>query len=164
MNPLLPSKVLPSTNEQSTKSSLQSLIPREQINNESDLRSPITPYNSRDPLIDKNSANGFGKATADIKTVTTDYRELKGLASETIAAEVQSPLKPWRPRWLRRRVIFAFAAWFVAIAAILEPLFSFSQRASGIASSKENLYYLWTFGPTAGEIFLIVGSCLSIAG
>lgn len=62
-----------------------------------------------------------------------------------------SPSEGWRPTWLRRRVFFGFTIWFITIAVVVEVLVGLSQRFSGLGSPRENLYPLWTFGPTASK-------------
>jgi hypothetical protein len=54
-----------------------------------------------------------------------------------------------RPSYLRRRVLILFALCFCAIIAALETIEYFSQANNGLASSVEDLHYLWTYGPTA---------------
>lgn len=140
----------PSTDKYSLKAYIRSYIGR--ISAPDDSIPAVARRNlgeQRYPLIDMNGSNK--PKNNPTSTTITDNWEPGTLSLKNVADEVYFPHTPWRPTWLRRRVFFAFAAWFVALAVILEPLLSVSQRASGIASPKENLYYLWTFGPTAGK-------------
>jgi hypothetical protein len=164
MDSLSPSKGPSSTNKHPTKAGLRSFIRREPILDSSGSGSPITPYKLSDQthrlIPSRNRANNTGKDPINSKVTTNDIWRKEGSSSEDIAAELHSPSGSWRPRWLRRRVFFAFAVWFVALAVVLEPLLSLSQRASGIATTKENLYYLWTFGPTASELDFFINRIL----
>jgi hypothetical protein len=74
---------------------------------------------------------------------------------------IESPLQKsgWRPSYLRRRVLLAFALSFCAIIGGLETINYFSRVNHGIASSVEKLHYLWTYGPTA--IFTVLASLWS---
>jgi hypothetical protein len=102
------------------------------------------------PLIDARAENKVEKNTPSININSSSISEPQTRRLENVAPEVHSLCRPWRPTWLRRRVFFAFAVRFVTLAVIIGPLLSVSQRASEIASPKENLHYLWTFEPTAG--------------
>lgn len=55
----------------------------------------------------------------------------------------------WRPSYLRKRVLVAFAICFVGMIAALEALYQVSSANSGIASSTQSRRYTWTYGPTA---------------
>jgi len=65
----------------------------------------------------------------------------------------------WRPWWLRRRILALFAALFFSISASTAALFFYSVRHQGITGSRDELYYLWKFGPAA--IFVIASSAWS---
>ena len=56
---------------------------------------------------------------------------------------------PWRPFYLRRRVLSAFCILFLALVIILETLLAISERRQGLTSSTSDLRFLWTLGPTA---------------
>ena len=75
------------------------------------------------------------------------------LHNEAVSEQVDSsaaiaPLS-WRPSYLRRRVIFAFLALWIALIASLEVLYQISQQQRGLAASIQSRHYLWTYGPTA---------------
>ncbi|KAK4033529.1 hypothetical protein C8A01DRAFT_19546 [Parachaetomium inaequale] len=56
---------------------------------------------------------------------------------------------PWRPFYLRRRILLCFTAVFALVIAAIETLLVFSDRNNGITSSSSDQHYLWTYGPTA---------------
>ncbi|KAJ5586241.1 hypothetical protein N7450_006028 [Penicillium hetheringtonii] len=55
----------------------------------------------------------------------------------------------WRPSYLRRRILTLFLLTFGAIIVALELLYRSSNVNNGIAASKQDIHYLWTYGPTA---------------
>lgn len=65
---------------------------------------------------------------------------------------IDSPVGRWQPKWLRKRVFAAFGLWFILLAGAIEGLVILSNSNKGIASKpgEDNLYYLWTFGPSTG--------------
>ena len=65
----------------------------------------------------------------------------------------KSPEVPlsWTPWPLRKLIIVGFVICFVLLAVVLAILFGVSKHNRGLTSSKENLHYLWTYGPTAGK-------------
>jgi hypothetical protein len=75
---------------------------------------------------------------------------------EVLIQEAEAPLVdivdndlPWRPAYLRCRVLSAFGLLFIGLVITLQILLSISNKNQGLASSSSNLHYLWTFGPTA---------------
>jgi hypothetical protein len=69
-------------------------------------------------------------------------------SNETSASSIQNADLPWRPFYLRRRVLL-FAAVFAIILMAIEGLVATSEKNNGIVSASSNLHYLWTYGPTA---------------
>jgi hypothetical protein len=57
----------------------------------------------------------------------------------------------WLPLALRRESLVVFIVAFTILIVVLAVLFDYSNKHNGVASSRANLYYLWTYGPTAGE-------------
>ncbi|KAL3460985.1 hypothetical protein BJX64DRAFT_289737 [Aspergillus heterothallicus] len=57
--------------------------------------------------------------------------------------------RAWRPFYLQRRILAAFAVAFCGIIAALEVLRHVSQANYGIASSVKSRHYAWTYAPTA---------------
>jgi hypothetical protein len=56
---------------------------------------------------------------------------------------------PWRPKYLRRTVLFCFALIFALALVTIEVLLDISNKNFGVATSHAGLHYLWTYGPTA---------------
>ncbi|KAK8044183.1 hypothetical protein PG993_004207 [Apiospora rasikravindrae] len=56
---------------------------------------------------------------------------------------------PWRPSYLRRFVIVGFITVFALIIAAIEVLLAISNKSDGIATSRPDQHYLWTYGPIA---------------
>ena len=63
---------------------------------------------------------------------------------------------PWRPLYLRYHVLGAFSLLFTVLIVCLERLLAFSTKNVGLAGNTYNLYYLWTYGPTA--IIALIGA------
>jgi hypothetical protein len=61
------------------------------------------------------------------------------------------PGKPWRPLMLRLWVLVVFAILFALLIVSLEIILKVSLERNGFGPTKHNLYYVWTYGPTAGE-------------
>lgn len=59
--------------------------------------------------------------------------------------------KTWRPTWLQPAVLLAFIAFFLVSTTVLPAMFSVSLRNNGLVETRENLVYVWRFGPTAGK-------------
>ncbi|KAK3294578.1 uncharacterized protein B0H64DRAFT_343955 [Chaetomium fimeti] len=55
----------------------------------------------------------------------------------------------WRPFYLRRRILFPFAAIFSLVIAATETLLAVSDKNNGIASASFGQHYLWVYTPTA---------------
>ena len=56
----------------------------------------------------------------------------------------------WTPFPLRQHVLLGFISVFASLLTALAVLFSYSQSHQGLSTADERLYYLWTYGPTAG--------------
>ncbi|KAK4236997.1 hypothetical protein C8A03DRAFT_35073 [Achaetomium macrosporum] len=69
--------------------------------------------------------------------------------NEPAAGSIENANWPWRPFYLRRRVLLFFAAVFAIIIIAIEGLVAVSEKNNGIVSASSNLHYLWTYGPTA---------------
>lgn len=61
---------------------------------------------------------------------------------------------PWRPLYLRRRVLLCFFLLFASLAAAVEILFEFSNRNSGVAWPSQGERYAWQF--LAPAVLLLV--------
>lgn len=59
------------------------------------------------------------------------------------------PRKLWVPFFHSKTVLFAFAACFAILAALLCALYAFAKAYQGLAEAHSRQYYLWTYGPTA---------------
>ena len=58
----------------------------------------------------------------------------------------------WTPFFLSKLALVEFGFSFVAVAVVLSLLYAYSVRNQGLATTDESMHYLWTYGPTAGEI------------
>lgn len=61
---------------------------------------------------------------------------------------------PWRPFFLRRRVLIGFAILFAALIAGLEVALFLSNRNNGLGKSTDAARYLWQYGSTL--VFVVV--------
>jgi hypothetical protein len=74
-----------------------------------------------------------------------------------IKSDEVAPTPQWRPRWLRKATLGAFAALFLIIGILLIFMTVYSRHSHGLADSHDNMAYLWRFGPTACKnCFLIL--------
>ncbi|KAL0931215.1 uncharacterized protein CTRU02_213950 [Colletotrichum truncatum] len=55
----------------------------------------------------------------------------------------------WRPKWLRTPLLSAFLAFFILCVASLPAMYVYSRDHNGLVQTRQNLVYLWRFGPTA---------------
>ncbi|KAJ0363702.1 hypothetical protein COL26b_012819 [Colletotrichum chrysophilum] len=55
----------------------------------------------------------------------------------------------WRPVWLRPVTLSTFLALFIALTIALPVMLWYSQENDGLVRTRQNLVYLWRFGPTA---------------
>lgn len=55
----------------------------------------------------------------------------------------------WRPIYLQSSTQIPAMCFFFLLAAIVETLLVISLRKNGLATCKEDIHYLWTYGPTA---------------
>lgn len=60
-----------------------------------------------------------------------------------------SALTDWRPRYLQSSAQIPAMFVFFLLAATVEVLLVISLRNDGLATSNEDIHYLWTYGPTA---------------
>jgi hypothetical protein len=61
----------------------------------------------------------------------------------------------WNPIWLQYNILTALTATFCLICAALELLYHFSQAHSGISAQITTNHYSWTYGPTAGQYYIL---------
>jgi hypothetical protein len=64
--------------------------------------------------------------------------------------ETSAPGKPWKPLMMRRWVLLVLAVIFVLLIVGLEVVLKVSTDRHGFGPTDSNLYYVWTYGPTAG--------------
>lgn len=62
-----------------------------------------------------------------------------------------SPRSLYVPLVLRRSVMLGFLGVFIALLAILIALYVDSDVDHGIDAAEDKNYYIWTYGPTAGN-------------
>ncbi|KAJ3578845.1 hypothetical protein NPX13_g1718 [Xylaria arbuscula] len=59
-----------------------------------------------------------------------------------------SPKTSWSPPYVRRRVFAIFATGFIILGIAVEFLLHISDRRQGLVTTRQDLHYLWTYGPT----------------
>jgi hypothetical protein len=101
-------------------------------------RQDATPYNSKS------------------KSTSIENVPLNGLTPANSAAEQYNEhirkTELWTPFFLSKLAFVGFGFSFVALAAVLGVLYAYSERNQGLATTDESMHYLWTYGPTAGEL------------
>ncbi|WYZ39792.1 hypothetical protein EsH8_IV_000133 [Colletotrichum jinshuiense] len=55
----------------------------------------------------------------------------------------------WNPFWLRKSILFAFAACFLCMLLVTALLYHFSVKNHGLSTQREANHYGWKYGPTA---------------
>jgi hypothetical protein len=71
-----------------------------------------------------------------------------------------SRTRSWIPFYLRRAVLLGFVVLFVSLIVTLAALYGYSQNHQGLSIADEKDYYLWTYGPTAGQFpCRVMGMC-----
>jgi hypothetical protein len=93
-----------------------------------------------------------------IKTHPTETAAAQKLSLEAYSRPVElkphhaSTIPHWTPFYLRRRVLQGFVVLFVSLMVVLAALYGYSQLHQGLRSASQKDYYLWTYGPTAGQL------------
>lgn len=115
----------------------------------------------------RNLIKGYSSSPIEMESISTEYtghspqtqdpkveyitRSTSHISlEEPVAIGKIDPKRGWTPVWLRRFTLAGFAALFLAMFVALQVLYSISQRNHGLATSKDQDHYLWTYGPTAG--------------
>ncbi|KAJ9630111.1 hypothetical protein H2204_008766 [Knufia peltigerae] len=62
----------------------------------------------------------------------------------------------WTPLFLRRYILSLFLSAFLLVAVALAVLFSVAKKNHGIVDVREDLSYLWIFGPTV--VFIVIAA------
>ena len=57
----------------------------------------------------------------------------------------------WTPFYLRKVVLLTFVGTFTSFVIILAVLFAYSSQHHGLSTANDQEFYLWTYGPTAGQ-------------
>lgn len=115
-----------------------------------------TPAQERSDHSD-NSAS-VSRSTSQERDLPTakDYHRTDTFEQTTPATDAThaTTRRLYVPRLLRRRSLVLLAISFLLLAGILALLFALSKRSTGISNVDNQLYYVWTYGPTA--VFTIV--------
>ncbi len=94
------------------------------------------------PSLDDPSSN-------QVSTANSEHLSNRSVGYDRASLTVPS-LPNWTPFVLRRKVLSGLISVFAGLVVALAVLFSYSQTHQGLSDADENLYYLWTYGPTAG--------------
>lgn len=82
-----------------------------------------------------------------------DNVQLPGVQQGKSEAPTQ---RSWTPLFLRRYILSLFLSAFLLVAVALAVLFSVAKKNHGIVNVREDLSYLWIFGPTV--VFIIIAA------
>lgn len=63
-----------------------------------------------------------------------------------------STISHWTPFYLRRGALQGFVVLFVSLMVALAALYGYSLLHQGLSSASQKEFYLWTYGPTAGQL------------
>ena len=63
---------------------------------------------------------------------------------------------PWKPFYIRHRILYLFAGLFLILAVAVEALFLVSRANQGLLTSTPRLHYLWSYVPTA--VFTLIAA------
>ncbi|KAL1841526.1 hypothetical protein VTJ49DRAFT_6955 [Mycothermus thermophilus] len=74
-----------------------------------------------------------------------------GLSIDESTIQEHGPVHwPWRPFYLRRRILLSFASILALIVISLQVLLAVSKRNDGLVSARDvNRHYIWKYSPTA---------------
>lgn len=100
-------------------------------------------------LLTPNNPQGYQPSEEYVAESTEPSREAAADPVDNFESPPAAPGSPWRPNYLRRRVLAAFSVIFLLVIALLEVLNVLSTRNGGIAKGHNTYHYLWTYGPTA---------------
>ncbi|KAI6081908.1 hypothetical protein F4821DRAFT_264470 [Hypoxylon rubiginosum] len=85
--------------------------------------------------------------------LTSQLMPIRKPVPKTVASYQETMLSKaglsWRPVYLRRRVLLAFAVIFTIIVVAIEALAYISTMNQGLVAGQYRLQYLWKYGPTA---------------
>lgn len=124
------------------------------LDNRSTSPSPayeLMPFDDDGPPFIQYSASVTEEADRRSASSTTLLKEPKLVPDNTISKAVPDLLgpPPWHPFWLRRRILGAFCILFICMTAALVFLIAYGRGRDGLTGARDNLAYLWRFGPTA---------------
>ncbi|KAL0936865.1 uncharacterized protein CTRU02_209081 [Colletotrichum truncatum] len=120
-----------------------------------------TSYNPRPVnqyLSDDGGYTSHGETPLDLNSTPGSHRALlsnpigqddNGSGPGEKVNEFQNTPARWRPYWLRPSVLSIFVALFLLFTACLPVMYWYSQEHDGLLKTRQNLVYLWRFGPTA---------------
>ena len=58
----------------------------------------------------------------------------------------------WTPSYLTKAALLVFMGTYISFAVVLAALFAYSSTHQGLSTASDHDYYLWTYGPTAGQL------------
>ena len=114
-----------------------------------------------EPLTGPPRASTFSVPRKPLPAVaTTETSEVRDVAPGTpfLGEKPRDPAIPpgvnhaplrWRPFYLRRPVLFAFAFLFALLIGVAQGLLAHSKAANGLGDPENSSRYLWQFGGTA---------------
>lgn len=115
----------------------------EAVDSQSELRDISFLLPPGDPLqIDAESSNSPRSALLE-----SDRDSTSRDAEDEV--DLQSDAQTWRPTWLRPAIVGDFAALFICLIAVLAFMVVYSRLNDGLCDARQNLAYIWRFGPTA---------------
>ncbi|KAB5532694.1 hypothetical protein GE09DRAFT_1251557 [Coniochaeta sp. 2T2.1] len=135
------------THSSSSSTSSATLTPSNSASQKG-ANSPTTTHTS-----ERGVGVGVGVGGRAIRTTQASLSKLRELGTGAGAVEKKPNLVqvelPWRPTYLRRRVLAIFLAVFVALIIALEVLGDFSNRNAGLGSGERSrrTRFAWTYLP-----------------
>ncbi len=112
------------------------------------------------PLIHSTSP---AKSTSKPKVLETT-----GCGTSRDPQDVAPPKRPcWTPTPLKRHILLGFITVFASLLVALAILFGYSRNHHGLSTADQRLYYVWTYGPTAGkesrDLKIYINSCVVLS-
>lgn len=139
---------------------LQSLSEYEAVHTPESMPQEQLPPRPSGPAIIPSGVSYDGTRSAVLETESNapeqdeEHHDPKSGIDSLVDATTDS-YSTWRPFWVQPAILAGFTGLFFIVAAALVALSVYSHRNDGLASARDNLRYLWRFGPTACTISLI---------
>lgn len=109
---------------------------------------PTICYNNND-ISSGGQTRGISIHPKNVLNNTHSRESVSNIGSEK--NQSSSDATSWRPFWLGHIRLACFGLWFLCCTIALPIMLHYSELNKGLLVTREDLAYLWRFGPTASE-------------